>query len=88
MGILAETTQYFDHLYQSSLHQNAELHRSLDSHITAGGDRCLEYLEAGNSEIVLKAYRVLEPMAEIYTQIRSLIEEDRCGIVKKGMRVH
>ncbi len=36
----------------------------------------------------LKVYRVLEPMAEIYKQIRSLIEEDRCGMVKKGMRIH
>ena len=63
MGILAETTQEafkeftrfaqdFDHLYQSSLHHNDELHRSLDSHIAACGDRCLEDLEAGNVEIV------------------------------------
>jgi hypothetical protein len=39
-----------------------------------------------NVEIVLKFYRVLEPIAEIYNKIRPLIEGYRCSIVMKGMK--
>jgi hypothetical protein len=44
----------------------------------------LEALEAEYVEIVLKFYRVLEPMAEIYNEIRPLIEEDRCSMGHEG----
>jgi hypothetical protein len=34
---------------------------------------------------VWKIFRVLEPMAEIYKEIRPLIEGDRCSIAMNGM---
>ena len=39
-----------------------------------------------NVEIVLKFYRVLQPIAEIYNKIWPLIEGYRCSIVMKGMK--